>query len=80
MSEARSFINARAQTYESLKAGISMSANQRAKFDVLNAHIVNSVVVGGSWSSLEIPVLRHAPVMKPFDGQGFDHSSRYCIQ
>ncbi|MEX5351787.1 hypothetical protein WCE02_10610 [Pseudomonas juntendi] len=47
MSEARSFINARAQTYESLKAGISMSANQRAKFDVLNAHIVNSVVVGG---------------------------------
>ncbi|MNH15921.1 hypothetical protein D3C81_1135570 [compost metagenome] len=24
-----------------------MSANQRAKFDVLNAHIVNSVVVGG---------------------------------
>lgn len=47
MSEARSFINARAQTYESLKAGISMSANQRAKFDVLNAHIVNNVVVGG---------------------------------
>ena len=47
MSEARSFINPQAQSYESLKAGTPMSANQRAKFDVLNAHIVNSVVVGG---------------------------------
>lgn len=47
MSEARSFINSQAQSYESLKAGTPMSANQRAKFDVLNAHIVNSVVVGG---------------------------------
>ena len=47
MSEARSFINLQAQSYESLKAGTPMSANQRAKFDVLNAHIVNSVVVGG---------------------------------
>ncbi|MEE9947610.1 MAG: hypothetical protein PBV00_25260 [Pseudomonas asiatica] len=47
MSEARSFINPQAQSYESLKASTQMSANQRAKFDVLNAHIVNSVVVGG---------------------------------
>ncbi|GJB80896.1 hypothetical protein KAM380_053610 [Aeromonas caviae] len=47
MSEASSFINPQAQSYESLKAGTPMSANQRAKFDVLNAHIVNSVVVGG---------------------------------
>ena len=47
MSEARSFINPQAQSYESLKAGTPMSANQRVKFDVLNAHIVNSVVVGG---------------------------------
>lgn len=47
MSEARSFINPQAQSYESLKASTPMSANQRAKFDVLNAHIVNSVVVGG---------------------------------
>ncbi|WP_406833729.1 hypothetical protein [Pseudomonas asiatica] len=30
-----------------MKASTPMSANQRAKFDVLNAHIVNSVVVGG---------------------------------
>ncbi|WP_414157652.1 hypothetical protein [Pseudomonas sp. BNK-15] len=47
MSEARSFINSNAQSYESLKADTPMSANQRAKFDVLNAHIVDSVVVGG---------------------------------
>ena len=47
MSEARSFINSQAQSYESLKAGTPMSANQRAKFDVLNAHIVNSVVFPG---------------------------------
>ncbi|QKL04083.1 hypothetical protein GEV39_23170 [Pseudomonas sp. NY5710] len=47
MSEARSFINPQAQSYESLKAGTPMSANQRAKFDVLNAHIANGVVVGG---------------------------------
>jgi len=47
MSEARSFINSQAQSYESLKAGTRMSANQRAKFDVLNAHIVNSVVLPG---------------------------------
>lgn len=47
MSEARSFINSHAQSYESLKADTPMSANQRAKFDVLNAHIVNSVVFAG---------------------------------
>jgi len=47
MSEARSFINPQAQSYESLQADTPMSANQRAKFDVLNAHIVNGVVVGG---------------------------------
>ena len=44
MSEARSFINPQAQSYESLKADTPMSANQRAKFDVLNAHIANGVV------------------------------------
>ena len=47
MSEARSFINPQAQSYESLKASTPMSANQRAKFDVLNAHIANSVVFPG---------------------------------
>jgi len=47
MSEARSFINSQAQSYESLKADTPMSANQRVKFDVLNVHIVNSVVFPG---------------------------------
>jgi len=47
MSDARSFINSQAQSYESLKADTPMSANQWAKFDVLNAHIVNSVVLPG---------------------------------
>ena len=47
MSEARSFINPQAQSYESLKADTPMSANQRAKFDVLNAHIANGVVFPG---------------------------------
>lgn len=47
MSEARSFINPHAQSYESLKADTPMNANQRAKFDVLNAHVVNTVVFPG---------------------------------
>lgn len=47
MSEARSYINPQAQSYESLKADTPMNANQRAKFDVLNAHIVNTVVFPG---------------------------------
>ncbi|WP_409313606.1 hypothetical protein [Pseudomonas putida] len=47
MSEARSFINPQAQSYESLKADTPMNANQRAKFDVLNAHVVNTVVFPG---------------------------------
>ncbi|WP_317660610.1 hypothetical protein [Pseudomonas sp. KU43P] len=47
MSEARSFINPRAQNYATLKNGTPMNANQRAKFDVLNAHIVNTVVFAG---------------------------------
>jgi len=47
MSEARSFINPKTQNYASLKANTPMSANQREKFDALNAHIANTVVVGG---------------------------------
>lgn len=47
MSEARSFINSKAQNYATLKNGTPMNANQQAKFDVLNAHIVNTVVLAG---------------------------------
>ncbi|OII58524.1 hypothetical protein BIW19_01775 [Pseudomonas putida] len=47
MSEARSFINPKAQNYATLKNGTPMNANQQAKFDVLNGHIVNTVVLAG---------------------------------
>ena len=47
MSEARSFINSKAQNYATLKNATPMNANQQAKFDVLNAHIVNAVVLAG---------------------------------
>ncbi|GEM_PF-3289021 len=33
MSEARSFINPKAQNYATLKRGTPMNANQQAKFD-----------------------------------------------
>jgi hypothetical protein len=47
MSEVLSFINPKAQNYATLKNGTPMNANQQAKFDVLNAHIFNSVVFAG---------------------------------
>lgn len=56
MSSARSFINAKTQTYESLKAGLVLSRNERAKFDVLNAHIVDSVVLPGELVILGDPI------------------------
>ena len=47
MTQARSYINPQAQSYGALKADTPMNANQRAKFDVLNAHIANTVVFPG---------------------------------
>lgn len=47
MSEARSFINPKTQTYETLKSNLSLSGYSAAKFDILNAHIFNSVVSEG---------------------------------
>ncbi|GLO08186.1 TPA: hypothetical protein QEM76_002689 [Pseudomonas putida] len=47
MSEARSFINSRTQSYQALKASTPVSGHAQGKFDVLNAHIANSVVMGG---------------------------------
>ncbi|ANY88345.1 MULTISPECIES: hypothetical protein [Pseudomonas] len=44
MSDARYFINPKTQTYDSLKATLDFSKYESAKFDVLNAHIVNNVV------------------------------------
>ncbi|MDZ3993531.1 hypothetical protein [Pseudomonas sp. Teo4] len=47
MSDARSFINAKTQSYQSLKASTPVTGHARGKFDVLNAHIANSVVMAG---------------------------------
>jgi hypothetical protein len=47
MPEPRIFINPRTQSYQALKASIPLPGHARAKFDVLNAHIVNSVVLAG---------------------------------
>lgn len=47
MSGARAFINPASQSYASLKADLRLTAYEQAKFDVLNAHIVNRVVRGG---------------------------------
>lgn len=47
MSDARSFINPRTQSYQSLKTGTPVSGYAKGKFDILNAHIANSVVQAG---------------------------------
>lgn len=47
MSEAYSYINSQAQSYEALKADTPMNGNQRTKFDVLNSHLINTIVFPG---------------------------------
>lgn len=47
MAEAKSFINSKTQTFESLKANTVLSGNSKGKFNILNAHIVGSVVIAG---------------------------------
>ncbi|RMW09260.1 hypothetical protein ALP03_100807 [Pseudomonas amygdali pv. tabaci] len=47
MAEVKSFINARTQTFETLKANIGLSGNSKAKFNILNSHIAGSVVIAG---------------------------------
>ncbi|AHG42939.1 SSU ribosomal protein S2p (SAe) [Pseudomonas syringae CC1557] len=47
MAEARSFINARTQTFDSLKANLALPKNTKAKFLALNSHISGSVVLAG---------------------------------
>lgn len=57
MTEARAFINPKMQNYHTLKAGLALSGHSASKFDVLNAHIYNSVVrsgelvIVGDWST-----------------------------
>jgi len=47
MAEARSFINSRTQTFDSLKANTALSGNSMAKFNILNAHIAGSIALAG---------------------------------
>jgi hypothetical protein len=47
MPETYSFINSRMQPYSYLKSTLQLGKNSMSKFDVLNAHVVNSVVLPG---------------------------------
>ncbi|MET3054348.1 hypothetical protein ABXV19_21410 [Pseudomonas alkylphenolica] len=47
MSEVKSFINPHVQNYSYLKSNLQLGKNSSAKFDILNSHIVNSVVLPG---------------------------------
>ncbi len=47
MAEARSFINSRTQTFDSLRANLALPKNTNAKFLALNSHISGSVVLAG---------------------------------
>ncbi|MHC8315643.1 hypothetical protein [Pseudomonas sp. LB3P31] len=47
MSEVYSFINPRVQPYSYLKSNLQLGKNTGAKFDILNAHIFNTVVLPG---------------------------------
>lgn len=47
MAEPLAFINTRTQTYESLKAKLGLTGASKSKFDALNGHIANTVVLAG---------------------------------
>jgi hypothetical protein len=47
MSKPQVVINDRAQTFESLRAGLQLSGNANRKFIALNSHIANTVVLPG---------------------------------
>ncbi|KPG95523.1 SSU ribosomal protein S2p (SAe) [Pseudomonas sp. RIT-PI-q] len=47
MAEPLAFINSQSQTYESLKAQLGLTGVSKNKFDALNSHIANTVVLAG---------------------------------
>lgn len=47
MTEPLAFINSRTQSFESLKAELRLTGIARSKFDALNSHIANTVVLAG---------------------------------
>lgn len=49
MPQPYAFINERQQTSVELKARLRLGKHAQAKFDVLNSHIRNVVVLPASW-------------------------------
>jgi len=47
MAEPLSFINSKTQSFEALKLGLHLSGISARKFDALNSHIANTVVIAG---------------------------------
>ncbi|MHC8314045.1 hypothetical protein [Pseudomonas sp. LB3P31] len=47
MAEPLAFINSQTQTYEALKTQLRLTGAAKSKFDVLNGHIANTVVLAG---------------------------------
>jgi len=47
MSEARAYLNLKLQNYHRLKSDLALTGHSLEKFDVLNAHIANTVVRNG---------------------------------
>ncbi|POA20909.1 hypothetical protein C1886_06985 [Pseudomonas sp. FW300-N1A1] len=47
MPEIYSFVNSQVQSYSYLKSNLQLGKNSSAKFDMLNVHIINTVVLPG---------------------------------
>jgi hypothetical protein len=87
MSEARAFLNFKLQNYHRLKTDLGLTGHSLAKFDVLNAHIADTVVRSGelviigdpttaSCTSQEAWMMRQAAVVHMGlmrNGQGVDN-------
>ena len=87
MSEARTFINLKLQNYHRLKTDLGLAGHSLEKFDVLNAHVANTVVRSGeliiigdpgtaSCTSQEAWMMRQATVVHlelMRNGQGVDN-------
>ncbi|MGE7991870.1 hypothetical protein ACQKPE_12620 [Pseudomonas sp. NPDC089554] len=87
MSEARAYLNLKLQNYHRLKSDLALTGHALEKFDVLNAHIANTVVRSGeliilgdpttaSCTSQEAWMMRQATIVHMGlmrNGQGVDN-------
>lgn len=87
MSEARAYLNLKLQNYHRLKSDLALTGHSLEKFDVLNAHIANTVVRNGeliiigdpttaSCTSQEAWMMRQAAIVHVGlmrNGQGVDN-------